>query len=61
MGDVLVRLMDRMGLVFGNFSGRVGGNSLDTLDLRWGMIPRLDFGMMCGVGSKPEGSISRII
>jgi hypothetical protein len=56
-----VRLMDRMGLVFGNFSGRVGGNSLDTLDLRWGMIPRLDFGMMCGVGSKPEGSISRII
>lgn len=53
LGGVLVRLMGRMGLVFKNLSRRVGGNSLNTLDLGWGMVLRLDFGMMCSAESKP--------
>jgi hypothetical protein len=36
LGGVLVRLMGRMGLVYGNLLGRVGGISLDTLNSRRG-------------------------
>ena len=41
------------GLIYLNLSGRVDGNSLNTVDLRWRMVPRLDFGMTCGVGKRP--------
>jgi hypothetical protein len=46
---LLVRLMGCMGLVYGNLSEKVGGSSLGTLVLKWGMAPRLDFSMVwCG-------------
>jgi hypothetical protein len=33
-----------------NNKGKVGGRSVDTLDLKWVIAPRLDSGMTCGVG-----------
>lgn len=53
VGGILVRLIDRMGLIYLNLSGRVEGNSLNIVDLRWRMVLILDFGMPCGVGNKP--------
>jgi len=42
--------MGCMGLVSEKMPGGVWGSSLDILDLRWVAVPRLEFGMMCGVG-----------
>jgi hypothetical protein len=53
MDSGLVRLMVHMVLVYENLSKKVGGNSLRTLDIRWGMAPRLNCGIMCRVGSIP--------
>jgi len=45
-----VRLMGRMGLVYGNLLGRVERSSLDTLDEGWIQVV---FGMIYGVKSSP--------
>jgi hypothetical protein len=50
VGCVLVRLMGRMGLVYGNLLGRVERSSLDTLDEGWIQVV---FGMIYGVKSSP--------
>jgi len=46
MDGLLVRLMGCMGLFYGNLLEKVGGSSLATLVLKWGMAPKLDFSMV---------------
>lgn len=41
---------------YGRIFTRVGGNFRVALDLRWKMSPRLDSGMISGVGLWPSGS-----
>lgn len=60
VGGVLVRLMSHTGLGFGSLSERVGESSLYTLDSRWGIPLKLDFGMLCR-GANPYGSLSRVV
>jgi hypothetical protein len=44
--------MGHMGLVSEKYQEGLG-SFLDSLVLRWGMVLRLDFGMMYGVGTRP--------
>jgi hypothetical protein len=50
---VLVSLLGRMGWVYGRILGEVGRSSVVIPDLRWKIAPRLDSGMVFGVGMWP--------
>jgi hypothetical protein len=46
--------MGRIGWAFGKILEAGGGGSFQViLDLRWGIAPRLNFNMTCGVGINP--------
>jgi hypothetical protein len=47
---VLVSLLGCMGWGYGRILGGVGGSSQVIPDLRWEMAPKLNFGVIYGVG-----------
>jgi hypothetical protein len=49
-GGVLVSLLGLMRWVYGRILGGAESGSIITPDLKWEMAPRLDFGMIFGVG-----------
>jgi hypothetical protein len=51
LGGVLIKLVDRMGLVSQKISRGIEGSFLDILVLWWEMVLMLDFGITCGVGT----------
>jgi hypothetical protein len=53
------RSMGCMGLGLGKISGGAGESFLVTLDLRWIMAPKLDFGMTRGEGIKASRLVFR--
>lgn len=50
---VLVSLLGRVGWVYGRILCGVRRSFVVSLDLRWEMTPRLDFGKIFGVGYGP--------
>jgi hypothetical protein len=58
VGAVLLILLGRMWRGYGKILGGVGRCFLVIPDLSYEMAPRLDSGMMCGVGRWPLRKIS---
>jgi hypothetical protein len=52
VGGVLMKFMSRLRWGPGRILGGARGSFLATLDLRWGMTPKFDYGMMFSVGIK---------
>jgi hypothetical protein len=49
-GVVLISCLEHLGWGYGRILGGVGGSFQVTLDLRWEMAPKLDFGTISDVG-----------
>jgi hypothetical protein len=60
VGDVLLNPLCSIWWGYGRISGGIEGCFLIILDLSWEMAPRLDFGIMCGVGRRPLRKLLRI-
>jgi hypothetical protein len=60
VGGVQKRSMSHMGWGFRRISRGAEGSFLLILDLRSMIAPKLDFDIMCGVGSMPSRQIFRI-
>jgi hypothetical protein len=54
VGGVYLKFMCCLGWGYKKILRGPGMIFLITLDLRWVMIPKLDFGMMCGAAIKPS-------
>jgi hypothetical protein len=51
-----------VGCIYGQILGVTGGwGFLVILDLRWVRVPKLNFGMTCGVGMMLLGCFSKFI